>query len=512
MYSRHLEIKTAAEESLLAFIRLVAPHRVLGDIHKEVIRWWARDDAGSHQLLLLPRDHQKSALVAYRVAWRITKNPAVTIMYLSSTSNLAEKQLKLIKDILTSPIYRRYWPEMVNPDEGKRAQWSMSEISVDHPLRAKEGVRDPTVFTGGLTTSLTGMHCNIAVLDDVVVQENAYTKEGRDKVQQQYSLLASVETTDAEEWVVGTRYHPGDLYNSMIEMVMETYDEEGELVDQTPVYEVMQKEVEDVGDGTGTYIWPRQQRSDGRWFGFDQKILAKKRAQYLDKTQYRAQYYNNPNDPDNEKIASEYFQYYDKKFLSYSFGTWFFGKTPLQVYAAMDFAFSLNAKADYTALVVVGINSDGHVYVLDIDRFRSNRITDYFDSIVEAHRKWGFRKVRAEVTVAQATIVEELKDRIRREGLALSVDEYRPSKNEGTKEERIHSILAPRYENHTIWHALGGHTSDLEEELRQDRPRHDDLKDALASVVSIAKPPAKRRQGEHKSNVITHARFGGVAA
>ena len=48
------------------------------------------------------------------------------ILYISSTANLAEKQLKAIKDILTCDIYSRYWPEMVNTDEGKRERWTSS--------------------------------------------------------------------------------------------------------------------------------------------------------------------------------------------------------------------------------------------------------------------------------------------------------------------------------------------------------------------------------------------------
>jgi hypothetical protein len=167
------DIKQAAEDDLLSFIHLIAPHRVLGSCHKELIRWWTRAEARDHQMVLLPRDHQKSAMVAYRVAWEVTRNPAVTILYISSTSGLAEKQLKFIKDILDSPVYRRYWPEMTHPDEGKREKWTNTEIMVDHPLRKKEGVRDATVFTAGLTTGITGLHCNIAVLDDVVVKENA---------------------------------------------------------------------------------------------------------------------------------------------------------------------------------------------------------------------------------------------------------------------------------------------------------------------------------------------------
>ena len=42
---------------------------------------------------------------------------------------------------------------------------------------------------------------------------------------------------------------------------------------------------------------------DGKWFGFDLKILAKKRGQYLDKGQFRAQYYNDPSDPDNVPVG-----------------------------------------------------------------------------------------------------------------------------------------------------------------------------------------------------------------
>ena len=210
------EIRQLAENDLSVFIQLVAPTQVLGDCHKEVISWWEREDAKRHQLLLFPRDHGKSRLVAYRVAWYLTKDPTLRVLYISATSNLAEKQLGFIKGILTSPIYRRYWPDHIHPEEGKRAKWTNSEIVLDHPDRVRENVRDPSIFTAGLTTGITGLHFDIAVLDDIVVQENAYTEEGRDKVRRQYSLLASIESTDSWEWVVGTRYHPKDLYNDML--------------------------------------------------------------------------------------------------------------------------------------------------------------------------------------------------------------------------------------------------------------------------------------------------------
>ena len=506
------EIREAAETDLVTFIRLIAPQRVLGACHEEVCRWWDREENKSHQLLLFPRDHMKSALVAFRVAHRITVDPTLRVLYLSATSNLAQKQLSFIKNILTSPIYKRYWPDHVHDDEGKREKWTQTEIALDHPKRKEEGVRDPTIFTGGLTTSLTGLHCDIAVLDDIVVYENAYTGEGRDKVKSQYSLLSSIEGANAKEWVVGTRYHPKDLYSELLEMAEDIYNDEGEIIGSEPIYEIMEKAVEDTGDGTGEFLWPRQRRPDGKFFGFDRQVLAKKRAQYLDKTQYRAQYYNDPSDPDTRPVDYDKFQYYQKEYLTNNSGSWYYKDRKLNVFAAVDFAYSIRKKADYTAIVVIGVDFENNVYVLDIDRFKTEKISEYFAHILDLLNRWDFRKLRAEVTAAQAAIVRELKDSyIKPNGLFLKIEENRPTRHQGSKEERIAAILEPRYDNLAIFHYKGGNCQILEEELVTRNPPHDDVKDALAACIETAVKPSNNLLHKKKNNnVIYHSRFGGV--
>lgn len=507
------QIREMAEADLVSFIRLVHPHRVLGAIHEELCQWWTREEAHNHQLVLLPRDHMKSALVAYRVAWEITKNPTIRVLYISSTANLAEKQLKFIKDILTSKIYRRYWPEMVNDEEGKREKWTSTEISVDHPARKAETVRDPTVFTAGLTTGIVGMHCDIAVLDDVVTGDNALTDEGRNKVKTQYSFLSSIEGADAIELCVGTRYHPKDLYSDMLEMSVEEFSPEGELVSQNLLYEVFERQLEDIGDGTGQYLWPRQQRKDGKWFGFDQNIRAKKYAQYLDKTQFRAQYYNDPNDIESAPLDPNIFQYYNRSLIQRSGGSTYFNGTRLNVFAAVDFAFSLKKLADFTSIVVVGVDHTNNYYILDIARFKTDKISEYYQNLLSLHNKWSFRKVRCEVSVAQRVIVRDLKENyIRPNGLALSIDEFNPTSRQGNKEERIAATLYPRYENKQVWHYKGGYCQILEEELVQQNPAHDDVKDALTMAIDVSTPPSfaafyasKGFEGKY------HPRFGGIS-
>lgn len=515
MLSKKDHIRIQAENDLETFIKIVAPNRVLGNCHRDLIDWWERPSAGTHQLALMPRDHQKSAIVGFRAAQAIARNPAIKILYLSSTANLAEKQLKFIKDILELPVFSFYWPEMLHRDEGRREKWTTSEISVDHPKRREEAIRDPTIFTGGLTTTLTGLHCDIAILDDVVVYENAYTEEGRNKVEGQYSLLASIEGSDSQEWIVGTRYHPKDLYAVLGAKEIYHYNDLGEELDSEQLYEVFERQVENspFRDGSGDFLWPRQQRADGRWFGFDRSILEKKRSQYLDKVQFFAQYYNDPNVADGEAISRDAFQYYDTKHLNRQNGNWYFKSSRLNVFAAVDFAFSLKKNADFTCVTVVGVDHNQNYYILEIDRFKTEDISEYFKHILRLYQKWDFRKLRAEVTAGQKPIVKDLKQNyIRKFGLSLVVDEFLPTRSLGNKEERTMASLQARYQNKQIWHYMGGFCETLEDELTAAKPLHDDVKDCLAACIDICVAPTIHRETQQmKLPDNVHTRFGGIA-
>jgi hypothetical protein len=506
-------IKEAAEGSLEAFIRLVHPDRVLPSVHSELISWLTREDRKPHQIVLLPRDHGKSAIGGgYKAAWEIVRNPAIRILYISATSALAIKQLKFIKDILTSPAVRKYWPDLIHPDEGKREKWTETEIMVDHPKRKAEYIRDPTIWAAGLTTSITGMHADKIVLDDTVVEDNADTEDGRNKVRKQYSYLASIAGAMSETLVLGTRYNPQDLYNDLLEVKVEELDENGELVGEENLYEIFERQVEDRGDGTGEFLWPRQKTKSGHEFGFNAQILARKKAQYLDIGAFYSQYYNDPNHAATGGVPRDAFQYYDKAHLSRANGSWFYKGRRLNVFASIDFAFSLAKRADYTAIVVVGVDSHLQYFVLEIVRFKSDMISEYFKEILNLHRKWDFRKIRAEVTAAQEVIVRALKqDYIRVHGLALSIDDYRPNRNEGTKHERINAILRPKYDNRQIWHYQGGNCQILEDELVVLKPTHDDVKDALASAIDVCIPPAQSFGNQMPTQNLIHGKFGGVA-
>lgn len=504
--SQKEEIREAAEADLSAFIHLLAPQILLGQVHYELISWLTRSEGLDNKLVLLPRGHMKSKIAAFWTAWCLTRNPEETILYVSATAALAEEQLYSIKHIIDNPIYRRYWPDMIDKDEGKREKWAVAEIKVDHPTRKREAIRDPSIKAVGITGSTTGFHASIVVLDDLVVPGNAYTEDGRGKVASLYSQLASIENPGARELVVGTRYHPRDLYDNLINMT-EVSSEDDDDPEETNVYELFQRVVETDGE----FLWPRAKRPDGKPFGFDRKTLARIKAKYVDYGQFYAQYYNNPNDKGDASIDRSKFQYYERSLLTEEDGNWFFNGIRLRIFAAIDFAFSLSKDADYTSIVVVGVDFKRNFYVLDVDRFKTKKIGVYFDHIILAQNKWGFNKMRAEVTVAQSAIVEELKTSyFKPNGTPISINEYRPSRTEGDKEERISAILEPKYDNDQMWHYKGGNCQILEEELVLKRPPHDDIKDGLANACAIAIPPSRPMAIGTSHNIVYHKRFGGA--
>ena len=502
-------VRALATSNLFSFAKLIAPERVFGEIHKEVFDW-LQNSTSPNQLLLLPRAHMKSFCIAVWCAWWITKHPETTILYVSATSTLAEEQLYAIKNILTSKIYMKYWPEMCNPEEGKREKWSSIAISVDHPRRREEGTRDPTVRTAGLTSTTTGLHADVVVADDVVVPENAYTADGRAKCAAAMSQMASILNPGGFTKACGTRYHPADQYQIWKDQVMPVFDTTtGEHVDDQPIWDIKEHVVEE----DGVFLWPRTARRDGKMFGFDRQELARISTMYSDRTQFQAQYYNDPNDPESARLDESRFQYFDHKNLTNKYGTWYYKDDKLNLFAGIDFAYTTHKRSDYTAICVIGVDAAHNIYVLDLTRFKTDKIQEYYDQIDKLHQRWGFTKLRAEVTAAQSIIVGDLKDRIKANGGRIKIDPHKPNRQLGSKEERIAAVLEPRYDNLQIYHYRGGYIPMLEEELLLARPAHDDLKDVLAFTVEKAKAPRERveRDAPQDTTHLFNSRFGGVA-
>lgn len=511
------ELKQFYENDLWEFAKYINPNYVYGEIHEKVFRWLTDPEACKKQLLLLPRGHLKSHCIAVWTVWTITRQPWCSILYVSAGEELAKAQVYSIKNMLTSDNYRLLWPEMIHEEDSKRDKWSAWAINVDHPARKERGTRDYTLFVRTVKSNATGLHCSHLVFDDVVVPGNAYSPAGRQEVSGAISQFASILNPGGEIKAVGTRYHPKDIYGKFDVAKRRVYNDlTGEYIGDEKVWDILEEKVETAGDMTGDYLWPRTRcPKNGEWYGFSLNVLAEIRAQYEsvgEVTQFYAQYYNDPNDPDSNRLQYSDFSYYNKEKLKNTMGAWYMMERPLYVSAAMDVAWSEGESSDYTAIAVVGTDSEGFIYVLDLVRFKTQDFEQYYREVKRLHDYWHFRKLRIETNSGGRLVANQLESFVRREGRHLQIEPNYVSAGGGKKFERHAAVLEWRYKQRYIKHFKGGLTPDLEDEVVMARPPHDDLEDALCAAIEISKTPSARgsKMGMKRDNVIVaSSKFGG---
>jgi hypothetical protein len=504
-------------QSFFAFLQLVNPQYAYGDIHAELCNWIQSSDS-ARKLALLPRGHLKSHIAAGYAAWRITYSPWITIVYLSAGEDLAKDQIYAIKNMMTSDVYRTYWPEMLNADEGSREQWSAYSFNVDHPERKRRGIRDHTIIVKTVKSNAIGLHCDLLIPDDVVIPAFADTAVGRSEVNRSLAQFTSILNPRGEIFAVGTRYNPDDFYQSCIDSEYPVWNEvQQKFIGKKKLWDVYERTVETERDGTGEFLWPATKSpSTGDVYGFDAQSLAIIRADYEAKgqhSQFFCQYYNDPNAIDLQRISRGSFQYYDRSHIKTTGNDTYYRDRKLATFAAMDVAWTDSETSDYTAIAVIGMDSDENIYLLDLTQFKTTSFTEYYNEVIALHRKWNFKKLRVETNAGGQFVKNELDRLVRQNGEVLAIEGKPAPTRQGSKNERKGATLEWRYADQKIYHYKGGLISDFEDQIILQKPRHDDLCDAFVAAVSIAKPPGKRVYSTNvrvmDTNTTYNSRFGG---
>lgn len=510
------QLRKHFEGDLFEFAKYVNPTYMYGDVHEEIFKWLEDNDNGD-QLLLIPRGHLKSHCIAVWVVWMVTKQPWTTIVYLSANETLCKVQLYAIKNMLESDQYKKLWPEMLHPQTAKRDKWTGYEINVDHPLRKKMGTRDFTIAIRTIGGTNTGLHCDVLVLDDIVTDKNAYTTVGREEVRNGVAAFVGVKNSGAITKAVGTRYHPQDIYADFLDAQEPILDDEGNQVGEQQVWRLMEAVVEDSGRGNGNFLWPRVKSPvTQKWYGFDARELAKKKAEYMTygvAAWFWSQYYNDPNDPGSARVKNDKIQYYNPNNLEMHGGKWYYGGKRLNIYAGMDVSFSddTEKRADYSAIAVVGIDWDGFIYILELIQYKTKDADNHYKHVIDLYQKWRWAKLKIETNSGGKIIDYEIKKRLRKAGKSMRIDSRAKTREDGAKLERYAIILEPRYEQGIVFHAKGGLTAIYEDQLKKARPTHDDLKDAVTDAMEELEVPARAivTGGIRQQQVVTHGLFGG---
>ncbi len=439
----------------------------LAPFHRQLCNF-VQDSTDKKKLILVPRLHLKSTLVTvgYSV-FNILKNPNIRILILSATYENAADFVGAIKDHLSrnETLIGLYGNVAKNPIE-----WSNNRITL-RTNRTAVGDKEPTVLGAGIETNVVSKHFDMVILDDVVVRENTETIEQIDKVVRRYRDTINLMDTKSQLIVIGTRWVDNDLYSWLL-------DPENEQRPQYLVY--LRKALEWDGDlnealrnGTGFIksLWEAK---------FTRGVLLQK---YITSGPYEfsTQYLNDPV-PDSEATFNKgWFKPYEEADIRGDF---------INNYLTIDPAISTKAEADYTAMVVTGVDRWGNIYIRDIVRehFTPNEI---INTIFKLSDLWHPKQIGLEEVAWQKTLSYSMREEMRRRGRSLPIIPVKPGAR--SKDERIRG-LQPLYANGKIFHNRSlPNTRYLEDELmRFPRAKHDDIIDALSYTLDFFTKPRSR--------------------
>ena len=180
-------------------------------------------------------------------------------------------------------------------------------------------------------------------------------------------------------------------------------------------------------------------------------------------------------------------------------------------YAACDLAISTNTRADYTAIVVVGVDQDGWLYVVDVRRFRGE-MDVILDEMFSVQERYDPELFGIEGGVIQKAISPTLNSEMgspRRRGMYLNVEIMPPI---GDKKARGRSFQARmkagkvKFDKEAPWY------DDLEHEmLRFPKGTHDDQVDGLSYIGLMLDKLIEADSFEEIFEQEYNAEFGGFS-
>ena len=432
----------------------------LGDFHREMCTFVA-DNTRRKKLMLVPRGHLKSTLITVGYATQqIVKNPNIRILIRSATWQMAVDFLTEIKNNLTKneELIRLYG----NLAEGA-TEWSADRITL---ARTDLNIKGPTVWASGIEGNLTGSHPDLIIDDDLVNRENVATIEQQQKVILKYKdTLDLLEPKHGQYICIGTRWSEGDLYGWIL-------DKENGIL---PSYDVMVKRAYegDLETGIGfTALWPEK---------FDQREL-KMRQREKGWYEFSSQYLNDCIPDEAATFKRSWLKYFELEDVK--------GKELMKC-IVVDPAISVKKDADFTAMVVAGIDTFGNIFILDLARghWMPSQI---LQALFHLSELWHPQTIAIETVAYQKALAYALRDEMQKRKRFLPIKELQP--NDRTKDQRIRG-LQPLYEKGSVFHRKQHPlTWAFEAELVSfPRGKNDDLIDAAAYLTDFLTPPRPKK-------------------
>lgn len=339
-------------------------------------------------LALAPRGGGKSTILTIsEIILDILQNPNIRILIASKTDTNSIGFLREIKQKLESPPFT----ELFGPQVGK--VWNDGEIMV---ASRTSTAKEPTVATVGYTGALASKHFDKIYADDLVDEENSKTEAQREKLRTWlYKILHPTLEPDGTMNVIGTRYHPDDIYGTLIDTVFTEVDKKGKVLKKNYIRVPSLIKIKKCKKS-----WPEHRRFVSFWpEKFSVKFLLKLKRQQ-GTIIFNSQMQNDVEAMKGKIFKVDWFQWYKPDEVNYK---------ELRIFQGVDLAIKQADNADKFAHCTIGVcPKTFNIYVLDY----YNRVTHYTQQkkvIGDAFKKYDPVRVAVEANGYQRALLQDMK-------------------------------------------------------------------------------------------------------
>lgn len=444
------EQRAWARGSLLAYTIAQRQDYQASDLHRRISAALERVESGECKRLMIfvPPRHGKSMLTSEHFpAWYLGRNPAKSIVCATYAQDLADDFGRKVRNQVVDGMFKEVFPA---------CQISEDSASASRINTAQHGA----YYAVGVGGALTGRGAHVLLIDDPHKDRaDAESLTMRKRVKEWYQSTAYTRLMDNGAVIVMmTRWHEDDLAG----WLLKEHGDEG--------WEVLKIPAEPAP-------WPER---------YPEEEL-KRIRRMIGPREWSALYMQEPIPGGGGEFRREWAKYYRDRTIG----------DDMNKYILVDPAGEQRKDRDndYTAIWVIGLNSDGNYYVLDMVRDRLN-LSDRGKAVMRLHRKWRPMEVRYERYGMMADIqyIQELQER---ENYRFHITEVAGKLK---KEDRIRRLI-PIFEQGKFYFPDTLYYTDSEgvprdlvttfvEEEMVSFPAgiHDDMLDSLARIAEPELP------------------------